>query len=591
MRLVKNPSYKHTKEILENFNKLKAYIYYKDHTQYNDISIEKIMLIAGVSKEKFKLKANTTSWLTKILIDENREKHREYEKYNQGKSRDFDFGVFEHCDFSDKEYFQAFTEDYWLVLQAYEKNKKHIPNIFIYNNIQQLSNALEELGTDNLIVSDKTLDIFFELDGWFIAMPHTTEASCFLGKQTSWCTARTKTENMFRSYVGQPDRDTILFYLIRIDGNPLINPNDKISIGFNNCVPKFNSDMTVNAANVKLTKLDLIAILGEEKTDQILDEMTAKCKKTEKHPLRIKMEKLIKDRKLFRMELESINNEKEKESLLKQAVQYKEPDNGVVVEIILNAPNGSSLEYSQKIVTDTNFRESEIKELIDKNQTANILFISTFFKHTKITRKMMIYALDRDFSNKIEEENIENLVYNNLMDEEIFNMIFNYFGESTIGPLSSNPTLTMYMAIKIAEFVFNEESKKYNKPNVINNLLKTQKDNHDSIIKLIPYIFKIDSHANRLMPINEIITILSKKINIYEVTRSIKVQNSIEEILYTLLESATFDITVQKIISVVINENISSPAKLLEIIDKFDKKKTGKGELYYIKEYLKNKRK
>ena len=566
MRLVKNPSHKHSKEILESFNKLKAHIHYKDHTQYNGEEIKKIIDIAMRARDKFKLKSSTISWLTKVLIDDKNRRWQEFEKNinilrdssepfdEDSYYLDFNFGRFEYYSPDNQDLKYSFDEDYLTVLAAYEKNKRLLPDISKFYSIEELSQSIENLNANKLAVSDETLDIFFEFDGWFIAMPHTTQASCFLGKQTSWCTARTKSENYFRRYVGTTDANVILFYLIKVDGNPLVNPMDKISIGFIDCFPKFPSDMTVDAANNKLTRSNLEETFGRTVFNMILDEMTKKCNKIIKHPLKTEMEALVKDRKAFRAKLDSIENEMEKESFINQASNYEGISGGVILEIVMNAPIESSLNYNSSIMATSNFAEDEIKEIIDNIEIVNHLFLGFFFKYGKLTKKMVLYALQKKASSV--NEYIHNLSQNNLIDNETFQAIFDRFKTSRINHLGENNTLTTEMAIKLLNYTFDERNKFFDEFRfpVITSILNSHRMKRDMITSLIPYIYKLKAHEYIMQCISFILTkaIFS------------------DEIIYTLINSANDETLEIIIVNNILGETGITAEKLIEIIDTFD---------------------
>ena len=149
-------------------------------------------------------------------------------------------------------------EDFIPNLRQYEKipveDRKALSDI---KDIQELSSYVESFGEKlELPVTEEDKDIIYDDGEWLVAMPHTTEASCELGTETTWCTARTKGQNLFLNYVGS-GRGIILFYVIKKHGNPRSKPNDKMSIGYVNGEVKFNQgsgNISVNAANSNLTE-------------------------------------------------------------------------------------------------------------------------------------------------------------------------------------------------------------------------------------------------------------------------------------------------------------------------------------------------
>jgi hypothetical protein len=137
-------------------------------------------------------------------------------------------------------------DDYLPLIKFHFNNQDLLKPINSYSNVSELNSDIESLGEESEAVSEKELDIFFEKDGWILTMPHTTKASCLLGKGTDWCTSRTKSQNLFLSYIGRYSDDIVLFYVIKIDGNPKKNPNDKLSVGFENGKPIFDGKRRIN---------------------------------------------------------------------------------------------------------------------------------------------------------------------------------------------------------------------------------------------------------------------------------------------------------------------------------------------------------
>jgi hypothetical protein len=109
---------------------------------------------------------------------------------------------------------------------------------------------------------------------WTILLPKTITGStaCDIsGKDTSWCTTKTRGQNMFLSYVGREDGDVILFYVMDYSRTPddpyesqkkafLKNNDSRISIGFVHGKPALDGQyggLSVDAANIGLTDGDL----------------------------------------------------------------------------------------------------------------------------------------------------------------------------------------------------------------------------------------------------------------------------------------------------------------------------------------------
>ena len=92
-------------------------------------------------------------------------------------------------------------------------------NINDYPNPGSLRQALEALAKKVYTPSQKTLinketTKVYESKKFLVVMPHSVESSCFWGASTTWCTAATQSQNLFLSYVGDPDHNVILYYII-----------------------------------------------------------------------------------------------------------------------------------------------------------------------------------------------------------------------------------------------------------------------------------------------------------------------------------------------------------------------------------------
>jgi len=294
MRLVRNPSYKHPPELIREFNKLKDSISFKDHTQYTD-ELFKITLKIVVDCKKLGLSNKHILWLTKQIYESQLTEDR-------------------------------IKEDYLPLIEFHFNNQNLLKSISSYSSISELNTDIESLSEENETVSEKELDIFFEKDGWILSMPHTTKASCLLGKQTEWCTSRTKSQNLFLNYVGRYSDDIVLFYVIKIDGNPKKNPNDKLSVGFVNGIPVFDGNsggLTVNASNKGISIEEFGQILGKELSQIILIKMDEKSQSIKgKHPAKKEMERIAKSVDRYMKKISEFKNEDELNEFKKQIAKY-----------------------------------------------------------------------------------------------------------------------------------------------------------------------------------------------------------------------------------------------------------------------------
>ena len=184
------------------------------------------------------------------------------------------------------------------------------------------------------VASDIELGKIAEKDGWGLYMPHTTEASCELGKtggrrDTTWCTTRTE-NNLFLTYAARADADIILFYVIKKGINAEKEPFAKMSVGFINGEPRFNQgngNISVNAENENLTGGKFKQVIGRDLADYFLSLMEQKAKELQgKHPAKQEFEKLVQDPKAYFAKLDSFakteQGEEFKMDFIKQSLKY-----------------------------------------------------------------------------------------------------------------------------------------------------------------------------------------------------------------------------------------------------------------------------
>lgn len=268
MRFVKNPSYVHSPEIVKKFNLLKDSIFYKDHSSYEKVQIINFIKIVELCKS-FGLKSESTKWITKQAVD-----------LNVGED--------------------AVSEDYVPILLGYQKYKSKLKPLFEYVSITELNYAIQEVaGETSRAISSEEFGIIDEYDGWLLTMPYTIEASCSLGSNTVWCTARKDEQNQFFNYT--INYETILFYAVNLDKS--VTKERKISIGFKDRkLIEGDSDLsaTVDEDNNPLSEVGLIRIFGNETYNRFFKKMIEKIEIiNNKHPLLTKVIEAENDLNLF----------------------------------------------------------------------------------------------------------------------------------------------------------------------------------------------------------------------------------------------------------------------------------------------------
>lgn len=211
---------------------------------------------------------------------------------------------------------QYIKEDYLPLLKSYVKNISLMKPISEYSEISELHKDIDakQVGVYKP-ATESEKDIFFRSNGWSVAMPQTTEASCDLGAGTTWCTARKGEEeqNLFLSYVGRGDQDIILFYVMKDGVDPKTDRWSRLSVGFIDGEPAFDQgagNISVNAANDNLTEDKFNQLLGENVAALFLKKMMEKAETVYgKHPAKKELEEIALNVNKFKQKMASFRNE------------------------------------------------------------------------------------------------------------------------------------------------------------------------------------------------------------------------------------------------------------------------------------------
>ena len=235
---------------------------------------------------------------------------------------------------------QQIIEDYIPSLLSLQKNKEKFEPNFLESlqSIGELNKALnQKVSSDEMAVSEEQFGKLAEENGWILYMPHTTEASCEIGKtggrrDTTWCTTRPDPSNMFLQYSATPDRSIILFYVIKKGVNAETDPHAKMSVGFIDGEPKFNQGaggVSVNAENKNLTQKKFEEVLGKDLASKFLKIMQEKAGSLKgEHPAKDEFRKLVQNPVAFQAKIDSFakdeNGQELRKNFLKSSLGYKE---------------------------------------------------------------------------------------------------------------------------------------------------------------------------------------------------------------------------------------------------------------------------
>lgn len=246
-----------------------------------------------------------------------------------------------------------------------------------YKTIADLSNRLESLDSS---VSNQSLgEILYQDETWLVIFPRSTEESCASGKNTSWCTARTQSSNLFLSYTGRND-GIFLFYVINKTKNPRTDANAKISIGFNKGVPVFDGSdggMTVNGQNDGITQEEFKRIVGSELSEQFLAIMSKKVTELDgKHPATNEVQQIANDYNRFIAKIKTFKHSEEREDFLELIMNQKTVSPQVLEWFMQDYDGKRALLDSSKIIHTTpeilaklgGDEDREVRAMVAKNR-------------------------------------------------------------------------------------------------------------------------------------------------------------------------------------------------------------------------------
>ena len=237
---------------------------------------------------------------------------------------------------------QQIIEDYIPPLLSLQKNKEKFESNFLENlqSIEELNKALNQKASSGGLaapVPEAHLGKIAEENGWILYMPHTTEASCEIGKtggrrDTTWCTTRPDSSNMFLQYSASQNSNIILFYVIKKGVNAETDPFAKMSVGFIDGEPKFSQGaggVSVNASNDNLDQKKFEQVLGEDRANKFLQIMQEKAGSLKgEHPAKEEFRKLIQNPKAFQAKIggyaKDENGRELRKNFIEAALGYKE---------------------------------------------------------------------------------------------------------------------------------------------------------------------------------------------------------------------------------------------------------------------------
>jgi len=235
-------------------------------------------------------------------------------------------------------------------------------------------------------------DILFEDDNWKLYMPHTREASCTIGRGTSWCTAIPGSgNNLFYNYV--ISGHAILYYLVKKNPDPKDTAGETHfslgTLGGKIIFPKSGSGgggIVVDGRNDGLTKERFLSNVGDALGKQLISIIENHSKANENlHPGKNKVMQMLKNPKLYIVEMRGKSIDVKFDFTALMLSVYSENYNSsfldaeayIAAQVALTDPNS---ELNQEISKETALREKDIKALNDALNSDNDEEIEKFGK-------------------------------------------------------------------------------------------------------------------------------------------------------------------------------------------------------------------
>jgi hypothetical protein len=324
---------------------------------------------------------------------------------------------------------------------------------------------------------DIEVDRVGKVGPWNLWMPTSMERSCKIAQydpitrvpKTTWCTARTSGSNLFYHYVGRPNADIVLFYVIKDNA---VGVTDWLSIGYYNGKPDLKGTrggLSVDRDNNGLTAEKLQNILGSD-YDTIMTIFAEKAKEMSGvHPAKEQIRAAARDPELFKKMLKG-HSEEENLAMKKMVIDIPDvspdvinlladnPDQELVYSIASN--KRSPAEALDKIVAialkqhnygianaaanSTNMRPETLRMLAGR-LPVNYTHVVASNPNTPTDVLLDMSLGDNIYS-------LRGLVYNPVLSSEMIENILNYRNLAeipTIDMLLDKPNITSEQVVKI----------------------------------------------------------------------------------------------------------------------------------------------
>jgi hypothetical protein len=324
---------------------------------------------------------------------------------------------------------------------------------------------------------DIEVDRVGKVGPWNLWMPTSMERSCKIAQydpitrvpKTTWCTARTSGSNLFYHYVGRPDADIVLFYVIKDNA---VGVTDWLSIGYYNGKPDLKGTrggLSVDRDNNGLTAEKLQNILGSD-YDTIMAIFAEKAKEMSGvHPAKEQVRAAARDPELFKKMMKG--HSKEENDAMKQMI-IDVPD--ISPEVLNLLADDAESELIYPIARNERTPPEALDKIVDSAlKKHNYYTVNTAVENPNMrpeTLRMLAGVLPSNFVGAVAKNPntpadilldmsrsnniyaLRSLVFNPNLTTEAIENILNYRGPTEIADihmLLNNPNITSEQVVKM----------------------------------------------------------------------------------------------------------------------------------------------
>ena len=250
-------------------------------------------------------------------------------------------------------------------------------NQFTSDDMREIIGAIEvQAGEIQGDPEQAQKDKIGETENWEVFMPTTMPSSCKLGKGTTWCTARTRGDNLFYNYVAKLDSDIVLFYVIKKNAGtpPKEHPKDYLSLGYRENGKKIENydygGVNIDSDNEGVRPEEFASIVGEEESKEVYRIIKKRFKTFKEHPAKEKFREATQDLNAFNSLFtkgQSIKNRLDTIQGIRSfgkrkiAKEVKKAINDKMIEMMIN--NKKKLKEDKPIFRDVDFRGLDLRGL------------------------------------------------------------------------------------------------------------------------------------------------------------------------------------------------------------------------------------